>query len=570
MKNSYSLSLHYLGKILMSLLLLFSISCKDPVQDELTLTAPNSYPGMVPWQDLLKELIFESSMIVQKEGSIQDAVNAAMPGDAIYIEPGIYEEAITIDKADIKLMGIEGTNGEMVILDNPGGVEKGINVSKQATGVEVRNIQLQNFTDNSPYISSQPSTQVARRNRYFKMIRHKLGNKIAHYQFEVRLGKHPFDVVRIHRVVREYRPFHPIHTNGEVFMVHGASQDFDDIFLSAGAEDINAQTSSPVYLASKGIDVWGIDLAWTLIPVETSHFNFMKDWGIERDADHTLAALSIARLIRGLTGQGFGRLNLLGFSYGVPVAYAAAGRETQQHPILRDIKGIIPVEAGMKYDKNDPVHESFRNSICDVAAGIKALIEGGTYESTLGGNLAPFGNLAISAPNDPSPIIPGLTNFQAALFVGAIPGPNPPAPFWHFIGGDLNENSIPTGLMYTEPSRWFHLLTTLAPYMPQRTIYEFRACQCDEEDVSIDDHLDQISVPILYIGAGGGFGTFGDYTSSLTASTDITNYTVSLQSAENRIIDYGHADTFMANDAANLVWEVLRQWLVNHSSYSLQ
>jgi hypothetical protein len=106
--------------------------------------------------------------------------------------------------------------------------------------------------------------------------------------------------------------------------------------------------------------------------------------------------------------------------------------------------------------------------------------------------------------------------------------------------------------------------------MPQRTIYEFRACQCDEEDVSIDDHLDQISVPILYIGAGGGFGTFGDYTSSLTASTDITNYTVSLQAEENRTIDYGHADTFMANDAANLVWEVLRQWLVNHSSYPLQ
>ena len=570
MKTLNLLSLRSLSKIFISLSLLFAISCTDPVQDEIIVADPVSNQEAFPWQDILEELIFESNIIVQKDGSIQDAVNAAMPGDAIYIEPGIYKEAITIDKSDIKLIGLDGANGEKVILDNPGGKKRGITVTKQGNDVEVSNIKLQNFTDNSPYISSEPSTQVARRDHYFKMTRDQLGNKIAHYQFEVRLGKREFDVVRIHRVVREYRPYRPIHTHGEVFMIHGASQDFDDIFLTAGSEEKNAQTSSPVYLASKGIDVWGIDLAWTLIPAETSNFNFMKDWGVERDADHTLAALSIARLIRGLTGQGFGRLNLLGFSYGVPVAYAAAGRETQQHPILRDIKGLIPVEAGMKYDKNDPVHEEFRNSMCDVAAGIKALIDGGTYESTLGGNLAPFGNLAISVPNDPSPIIPGLTNFQAALFVGAIPGATPPAPFWHFIGGDLNEFNIPVGLLYTDPPRWFHLLTTLVPYMPQRTMYEFRACQCDEEDVSIDDYLDQISVPILYLGAGGGFGTFGDYTSSLTASTDITNYTVSLQAEENRIIDFGHADTFMANDAADLVWEVLRQWLVDHNSYSLQ
>lgn len=42
--------------------------------------------------------------------------------------------------------------------------------------------------------------------------------------------------------------------------------------------------------------------------------------------DHTLAAMSIARLIRGLTGQGFGRLHLLGFSYGGSVGYAPMPR----------------------------------------------------------------------------------------------------------------------------------------------------------------------------------------------------------------------------------------------------
>lgn len=126
------------------------------------------------------------------------------------------------------------------------------------------------------------------------------------------------------------------------------------------------------------------------------------------------------------------------------------------------------------------------------------------------------------------------------------------------------------GLLYTAPSRWFYLFTTLAPYMPQRTPYEYRVGQCDEEDVKIDDHLDQISVPILYIGARGGFGAFGDYTSSLTSSTDITNYTISLQAAEKRIIDYGHADVFMAANAPDLIWEPLRKWLIDHSGYSFR
>ena len=106
-------------------------------------------------------------------------------------------------------------------------------------------------------------------------------------------------------------------------------------------------------MASNGIDVWGMDFAWTLVPLETTDFTFMKDWGVVRDVDHTLAAMSVARLIRGLTGQGLGRMNLLGYSYGVGVAYAAAGRETQQHAILQDVKGLVAVDQVMKYSDAD-------------------------------------------------------------------------------------------------------------------------------------------------------------------------------------------------------------------------
>lgn len=403
------------------------------------------------------------------------------------------------------------------------------------------------------------------RELFLNAERTEVAHGVAHYQFEVPLGAGQFDVVRIHRVVRERKPYHPVRTHGAVFMTHGASLTFEAIFLRPGTNDADTQTSVAVYLAANGIDVWGMDFAWTLVPVETTDFSFMQDWGVERDVDHTLAAMSIARLIRGHTRQGFGRMNLLGYSYGVGVAYAAAGRETQQHRFLRDIRGIVPVDQVMKYAAAD---ESSRLVACADAAASQDLIDSGVFQNDQGAGLGFFSDLASTAPDEESPIIPGLTNFQAALFIGTntfVLSP-PPAPFWHFVGGDFNEFGIPDGLLYSDPSRWIRLLGSLPPYMPELAVFEVAASGCDEEDVSIDDHLAEISVPILYLGAGGGFGTVGDFTSSLTASHDVTNHTVSVQPDEQRIIDYGHADLFLGDDANGLVWEVLRHWLVRHGT----
>jgi hypothetical protein len=341
-------------------------------------------------------------------------------------------------------------------------------------------------------------------------------------------------------------------------MVHGASQDFNDIFLSAGDNNPNPTTSSPVYLASNNIDVWGIDLAWTLVPVETTSFNFMKNWGVQRDVNHTLAAIGIARLIRGLTGQSFGPMNLLGFSYGVSIAYTAAGQETLRHRFLRNIKGIIPVDGGMKYARTD---DEWRLNACTDGDVFNTAIDGGMYQTTLGVDIAPIGQLAATGPGDPSPIpvFAGLTNLQVARVVGTSPAAVPAAPFWHFVGGDFN------ALLYTDEARWINLITGLAPYQPQRTGYEYRVCLCDEEESYLDDQLSRIAVPILYLAAGGGFGTLGDYTTSLTASTDITTYTVNKQTPDSRAIDYGHADLWMAKQASTDVWQHLKQWLVNHN-----
>jgi len=559
MKTQKSAICFHMAMTISGLLLLFVSGCNDLLEERPFV--PNAVPDQATVQlnDILSNLDLESGIvIVQKDGSIQDALDASMPGGSIYIEPGIYKEAITINREDIKLIGLCSSAEEKVVLENPGIAEKGINVIPYGNNFEIFNVQIRNCKGISPSTSKLKCTGNGRVSPFLKITRDELGNGIAHYMYEVKLGKRQFDVVRIHRVVHEKRPYHPDRCRGDIFMVHGANQDFDDIYYTAGAENINTETSLPVYLAEKNIDVWGIDLAWTLVPSETSDLTFMKDWGIERDINHTLTAMTIARLIRGYTIQNFDRMNLLGFSYSVKIAYGAAGRETQLPKIARNVKGIIPVDGEMKYAASD---EEYRLIICSMTAAIKTQIDNGIYQDETGLTLVYLGNLAITAPDDPSPVpdFAGLTNYQVMLFIGSMSyqAGNNYAPYWHFFGGDL------TDFIYSDVDRFLRLSISMAPYMPMQLNYDFGKCVCNEEDVSFDNHLDAITIPLFYLGAGGAMGSLGEYSTSLTSSTDITKFIVTFN--EDRAIDFGHADLFLGRNADELCWGVLYSWLITHA-----
>jgi len=543
---------------------LFAAGCNDTISDGSS-PGPDVFPGNDDWIAALEEVFYDAGVIVPKDESIQEAVDAAEPGAVIYIEPGVYNEKITIDKPGIRLVGLKGDDGERVIIGKSG--QNGISLTGDAAESEIINIQDDNSTENE--IRNNAAAKKGKKS--CKVKRKKVKSRIAHYEFEVRLSDRPFDVVRLHRVVQEDRPNRPARTRGAVFMLHGASLNFEAVFLNAGTENPDANTSISYYLASHGIDVWGLDFAWTQVPRETTDFSFMEDWGVERDMDHALAGMSIARLIRGLTGQGLGRLNLLGYSYGVGVAYGAAGRETREHPILRDIKGIIAVDQILKYDPAGDDTEDLRTTVCQTAANVKAQLDAGTYHATQGVTLATVGGLATNNAEGDSPLPPpfgGNTNFQVALMIGTTPSGNG-APDWHFVAGDFSNSEfpVPSGLRFTDPDRWIRLISSLPPYQPNRTTYEMRACVCDEEDVSFDDYIGDIRVPILYLGAGGAFGTYGYFTSSLTDSQDITNVNVSLEpDPMKRLLDFGHGDMMLAKDAPTEVWQPLRYWLVSHNS----
>jgi parallel beta-helix repeat protein len=75
-------------------------------------------------------------------------VDAASPGDVIRIEPGIYKEAVTVSKANIKMVGITSAAGEEVIIKNPGNEDNGIRVTDEGDGFVLVNVTVKGFKEN--------------------------------------------------------------------------------------------------------------------------------------------------------------------------------------------------------------------------------------------------------------------------------------------------------------------------------------------------------------------------------------------------------------------------------------
>jgi len=83
--------------------------------------------------------------------------------------------------------------------------------------------------------------------------------------------------------------------------------------------------------------------------------------------------------------------------------------------------------------------------------------------------------------------------------------------------------------------------------------------------VPFDDHLGDVAVPILAVGAAGGAAP-QPYTHSLTSSQDIEQFTIQFLPDELHFLDFGHADLTLANDAEALVWQPILEWILDHRS----
>jgi hypothetical protein len=385
---------------------------------------------------------------------------------------------------------------------------------------------------------------------------------VAEYTFTIRVGPGPYDEIGVHRVVKERRPNVPARTERAVMLAHGDIWNFRAAFLTG-------DRTLPLFLAEQGVDVWGIDYRWTRVPGNLTDYSFMSTWGLEQDARDLGVALGVARFARAISGHGFSRLFLLGWSRGGQVGYAYLNAESQLPRAFRQVRGFIPVDIYLKTDV-----PALRNAACQRLAATEAAIAAGTYANGSGALIATLGNLAVTAPsgssilNGPPFNLSGFDNRQAGLLVGeatfAFLAPNEFAPFYHFTGGTFDASGKPAGLLYSSEADLFAFEQQASPVQPNRGLADGDAATCEMTNVAFDDHLGDIEVPVLYIGAGGGFGAYGIYTTTLLGSEDVETLIVSKVPETQRLLDYGHADLFLAHDAEELVWKPLLAWMRDH------
>jgi hypothetical protein len=408
--------------------------------------------------------------------------------------------------------------------------------------------------------------------------RERVVDDIYHYSVDVRVGPTESDTITLHRVVKERGVWSPKAGAESVFMVHGDAWDFRGAFMASTLTSaVPVKHSIAVYLAEHGVDVWGIDLRWTRVPLGTADFSFMKDWSLGTHARDVGTGLTVARAVRARTGNGGGKVNLLGWSRGAMVSYAYLNAETQLPPARRHVSGFIPVDMVVKFG---PDAEVQRQWACVRAALADAQLQAGRVE---GGLLGPgagvavmmLGEAAVSHPDDIAPApFPPLPNKLLAIALGAATfsfiaapeyGVQPTVPVYHFNSGQFAGGGSPTALRYVKERQFFDFMRSAHPFPSLKEIVESEQLLCGQEDLPYDDHLGQITVPVLHMSAAGGFGSYGEYLpKKLLGSRDVTVKRVQRESDDQRFADYGHADLFLADDAPERVWKPIFQWMKQH------
>jgi hypothetical protein len=406
------------------------------------------------------------------------------------------------------------------------------------------------LVSSAPAVASGSATPVDRRS---------LGGAVYEFDYLVRTGAGAHHEVGVHRVVQVVNG-QPIATDKALFMLHGDAWNFNGAFLGGA----HSPDSLPYYLASRGVDVWGIDLGWTLVPQDTRHFGFMKHWGLQRDIDDLEQALAFARMVRTQTGSPGDPLTLLGWSRGGWIGYSLLNQESQKPIADRQVRAFISVDNAFKVR-----WKILRNRICAFERSRRETLAQGIY-AYKEHVIARLGKLAKKDPDGESPIFgPPYTNLDAALTYAAAVfklGPGY-APYYHFFGGTFPDGQIsriPDGLRYTQLRRMLNFLAGVSPYESVRVTADADGITCGDTHTTFDDHLRDITVPVLYVGAAGGFGREGLYTLSLLGSTDETSHIVSFFGRKKSAFDFGHADLFNARRAGKLVWTPIYQWLVAH------
>lgn len=388
--------------------------------------------------------------------------------------------------------------------------------------------------------------------------RERVTGDVYHYSLVLPLGSGPNAAVRVHRVVRELAPFVPRPTPHAAMLMHGDFSTFVTNFAPGLGDPASSAPGLAPFLASRNIDVWGIDRRWTLPGPEDDVSDFAT-MGVAQEVEDIRAVLAFARTIRLAGGSGGGKLALIGYSHGAQLAYTYASVEAARPAALRHVGALVPLDY---YGELGPDGADQKAVACaNYPLGYEWVAEG-FIDSTNDYQII-AGQLAESAPSDPSPLNPDKTNRDVMLeLVGQTYKFAPLAPLYHLLSPTL-DGDAPTGLRETTETASNAWLAGSPLHESFLEAVDFDALICGEAP-PVDAPLSRIAVPLFYIGAAGGVGDLGIYSTTRVASTDVTTLVVRRFGPERRAEDYGHADLLYASSARALAWEPLAAWLAVH------
>jgi hypothetical protein len=391
--------------------------------------------------------------------------------------------------------------------------------------------------------------------------RQPLGGGLAHYRVRLRVGDGPNAELALHRVVAERAPWRPRAVPKAVMLLHGDFSSFASNFLPAVASPPSDAPGLARYLAGRGLDVWGVDRRWTQAPADGADLSDFADMGLAQELADIDTALTAARALRLADGSGGGRMALAGFSRGGQLAYLFASQDAARPAWRRQIKALVPIDV---YAEIAPLDEDLRLTACASRDFERQLLSDGVVDSE-NSFIIGVGQLALTDPDGASPYFPDATNRQALLtsvaqtylFV-------PFTPLYHLAAGLFDEAGQVTGLTQSSESRIGAWWAAATPHQSMREFAESDAMWCGEPPLPVDAPLSRIKVPVYYLGAAGGFGDHGLYSTTRVASTDVTTLVVRRFAVEREAEDFGHADLLFATDAPALAWAPLVTWLLAH------
>lgn len=380
-------------------------------------------------------------------------------------------------------------------------------------------------------------------------------NSIVHYSAILRVGPGVHDVIGIHRVVKETSPWKAKTLAKSIFLIHGDTIGFLPSFLIGTDVNGSAASSFSVFLAAHDIDVWGIDQRYIQIPADTTNFNFAASWDMNTQIQDTRIAMFVARGVRLVTGSGFGKLTILGWSRGGQTSYVLAQAETQVNNAGRSVGSMAILDVPL--ETNDPYLTSVA---CSITSQIETKMATGVYVDPIGSTVRLAGNLAVTDPNGPSPILPPLTNYQAAITFGGATYlfGLPYVPHYHLVGTDFSTYT----LLYTNPTPFIQAMRNAAPFETLGLMRDGDKTTCT--DTSFDDHLANVVIPVMYIGAEGGFGSTGHYTTTLLGSYPDNVEVIDISVDADPFFDFGHDDVIRSPQAQTRWWNRFLNWAKTH------